>query len=47
MDRPPLKLLDRVRVRIRLKGYSQAFNAILFLYNQVLNTEMPDDINTL
>jgi len=90
-----MKLLDKVRVRIRLKGYSirteksyvswikrfilfhgkrhpkelgkpeieaflshlvmnldvssstqnQAFNAILFLYNQVLETEMPEDIN--
>ena len=95
MKTPPLKLLDRVRVRIRLKGYSirteksyvswikrfilfhgkrhpnelgkpeieaflshlvmrsnvsastqnQAFNAILFLYNQVLDTEMPENIN--
>ena len=90
-----MKLLDKVRVRIRLKGYSirteksyvswikrfiifhdkrhpselgrseieaflshlvielnvasstqnQAFNAILFLYKQVLNSEMPDNIN--
>jgi len=95
MNRPPMKLLDKVRVRIRLKGYSirteksyvswikrfiifhdkrhpselgrseieeflshlvmelnvasstqnQAFNAILFLYKQVLNSEMPDNIN--
>ena len=96
MNTPPLKLLDRVRIRIRLKGYSirteksyvswikrfimfhgkrhpeemgkseieaflshlvmnldvssstqnQAFNAILFLYNQVLNAKMPENINS-
>jgi integron integrase len=95
MNTPPLRLLDRVRLWIRLKGYSirtektyvswvkrfilfhgkrhpeelgkpeieaflshlvihsnvsastqnQAFNAILFLYNQVLEKEMPEDIN--
>ncbi len=95
MNSPPLKLLDKVRVRIRLKGYSirteksyvswikrfilfhnkrhpqemgkpeieaflshlvmrlnvaastqnQAFNALLFLYNQVLDVDMPEDIN--
>ncbi len=92
-----MKLLDKVKVRIRLKGYSirteksyvswirrfiifhnkrhptelgkteieaflshlvmnldvssstqnQAFNAILFLYNQVLDSEMPNDISSL
>jgi integron integrase len=96
MNTPPIKLLDRVRVRIRLKGYSirteksyvswikrfiffhgmrhpkemgkseieaflshlvinsdvaastqnQAFNAILFLYNQVLDEKMPENINS-
>jgi len=96
MNSPPVKLLDKVRVRIRLKGYSirteksyvswirrfilfhgkrhpnelgnsdienflshlvmdfnvssstqnQAFNAILFLYKQVLNSEMPENINS-
>ncbi len=75
MNSPPLKLLDKVRVRIRLKGYSirteksyvswikrfilfhskrhpqemgkcvKAFNALLFLYNQVLDVDMPEDIN--
>lgn len=94
---PPVRLLDRVRQRIRLKGYSirtersysqwikrfiffhnkrhprdmgkmeieaflsdlsinrnvaastqnQAFNALLFLYNQVLEMKMPDDINAM
>lgn len=93
----PVKLLDKVRQRIRLKGYSirtersyaqwikrfilfhdkrhpkdmgkmeieaflsylamnrnvaastqnQAFNALLFLYNQVLEMKMPDDINAM
>jgi integron integrase len=97
MNSPQLKLLDRVRCRIRVKGYSirtektyvswikrfilfhdkrhpqemgkpeieaflsylavnlnvaastqnQAFNAILFLYNHVLNTEMPQNINAI
>lgn len=97
MRNPPVKLLDRVRHRIRLKGYSirtektyvswirqfilfhgkqhprdmgkpeieaflsylvikrnvasstqnQAFNAILFLYNHVLDVDMPKDINIL
>jgi len=97
MRNPPVKLLDRVRHRIRLKGYSirtektyvswirqfilfhgkqhprdmgkpeieaflsylvmkrnvasstqnQAFNAILFLYNHVLDVDMPEDINAL
>ena len=97
MRNPPVKLLDRVRQRIRLKGYSirtektyvswirqvilfhgkqhprnmgkpeieaflsylvmkrnvasstqnQAFNAILFLYNHVLDVDMPEDINAL
>jgi integron integrase len=92
-----MKLLDKVKVRIRLKGYSirteksyvswirrfiifhnkrhptelgkteieaflthlvmnldvssstqnQAFNAILFLYNQVLDSEMPNNISSL
>lgn len=95
--RPPTRLLDKVRQRIRLKGYSirtersytqwirrfilfhdkrhpkdmgkkeieaflsdlvmnrnvaastqnQAFNALLFLYNQVLEMQMPDDINAM
>ena len=95
MRNPPAKLLDQVRQRIRLKGYSirtektyvswirqfilfhgkrhpqdmgkpeieafltylvmkrnvasatqnQAFNSILFLYNHVLDVEMPEDIN--
>jgi integron integrase len=93
----PVRLLDKVRQRIRLKGYSirtersyaqwikrfilfhnkrhprdmgkmeieaflsdlainrnvaastqnQAFNALLFLYNQVLEMKMPDDINAM
>jgi integron integrase len=97
MDNSPVKLLDKVRQRIRLKGYSirteksyiswikrfilfhgkrhpqemgkpeietflshlvmkhnvasstqnQAFNAILFLYNHVLDVDMPEDINAL
>ena len=97
MSNSSVKLLDRVRLRIRLKGYSirtektyvswikrfilyhdkrhpremgkteieaflsylvsdlnvasstqnQAFNAILFLYKQVLQTEMPQDINAI
>ena len=97
MRNPPAKLLDQVRQRIRLKGYSirtektyvswirqfilfhgkrhpqdmgkpeieafltylvmnrnvasstqnQAFNSILFLYNQVLNADMPQKINAL
>ncbi len=97
MRNPPVKLLNRVRQRIRLKGYSirtektyvswirqfilfhgkqhprnmgkpeieaflshlvmkrnvasstqnQAFNAILFLYNHVLDVDMPEDINAL
>jgi site-specific recombinase XerD len=96
-QQPPVRLLDKVRQRIRLKGYSirtersysqwikrfilfhnkrhprdmgkveieaflsdlainrkvaastqnQAFNALLFLYNQVLEMEMPDDINAM
>ena len=95
MEKPSLKLLDLVRQRIRLKGYSirtekayvswikryilfhdkrhpedmgkaeieaflshlamklnvapstqnQAFNAILFLYNHVLQKDMPEDID--
>jgi len=95
MERPPAKLLDRVRYRIRLKGYSirteqsyvswirrfilfhnkrhpqdmgkgeieaylthlavtrhvspstqnQAFNALLFLYRNVLEIEFPENIN--
>ena len=95
MDRPPVKLLDRARYRIRLKGYSirteqsyvswmrrfilfhnkrhpqdmgkceieaylthlavtrhvspstqnQAFNALLFLYRDVLEIEFPENIN--
>jgi integron integrase len=95
--KPPVKLLDRVRQRIRLKGYSirtekaysewikryilfhnkrhpnemgkqeieaflshlvvnrnvapstqnQAFNAILFLYEQVLEKSMPEDISAI
>jgi len=95
MDRPPAKLLDRARYRIRLKGYSirteqsyvswirrfilfhnkrhpqdmgkseieaflthlavnrhvspstqnQAFNALLFLYRNVLEIEFPETIN--
>ena len=95
MGKPPLKLLDRVRYRIRLKSYSirteqaytgwvrrfiifhnkrhpedmgkaeieaflsylainrhvaastqnQAFNALLFLYRNVLEIEFPDNIN--
>lgn len=94
---PPVRLLDKVRQRIRLKGYSirtersysqwikrfilfhdkrhakdmgkmeieaflsdlamnrnvaastqnQAFNALLFLYHQVLEMKMPDDINAM
>ena len=97
MGNPQVKLLDRVRQSIRLKGYSirteqsyvswikrfilfhgkrhprdmkkpeieaflshlvmkrnvasstqnQAFNAILFLYNHVLDVDMPQDINAL
>jgi integron integrase len=97
MRNPPVKLLDRVRQSIRLKGYSirtertyvswirqfvlfhakrhprdmgkpeieaflsylvmkrnvasstqnQAFNSILFLYNNVLDVDMPQDINAL
>lgn len=97
MDQPPVKLLDKVRHRIRLKGYSirtektyvewirrfivfhnkrhpkemgrieiesflthlvmqhnvapatqnQAFNAILFLYVQVLEMDMPDNIQSM
>ena len=97
MGNPPVKLLDKVRQCIRLKGYSirtektyvswirqfilfhgkqhprdmgkpeieaflsylvikrnvasstqnQAFNAILFLYNHVLDVDMPEDINAL
>ena len=97
MGNSPVKLLDRVRQCIRLKGYSirteksyaswikrfilfhgkrhpqdmgkpeieaflshlvmtrnvasstqnQAFNAILFLYNHVLDVDMPEDINAL
>ncbi len=97
MGNSPVKLLDKVRQRIRLKGYSirteksyvswikrfilfhgkrhpqemgkseieaflshlvmkrnvasstqnQAFNAILFLYNHVLDLDMPQDINAL
>jgi hypothetical protein len=97
MGIPPVRLLDKVRQRIRLKGYSirteksyvswikrfvpfhdkrhpqnmgkheieaflshlvmkrnvasstqnQAFNAILFLYNNVLDADMPQDINAL
>jgi integrase len=97
MGNPPVKLLDRVRQCIRLKGYSirteksyvswikrfvlfhgkrhprdmgkpeieaflshlvmkrnvasstqnQAFNAILFLYNHVLDVDMPQNINAL
>ncbi len=97
MGNSPVKLLDKVRQRIRLKGYSirteksyvswikrfilfhgkrhpqdmgkpeietflshlvmkrnvasstqnQAFNAILFLYNHVLDVDMPEDINAL
>jgi integron integrase len=95
MERPPAKLLDRARYRIRLKGYSirteqsyvswirrfilfhnkrhpqdmgkceieaylthlavtrhvspstqnQAFNALLFLYRNVLEIEFPENIN--
>ena len=95
MERPPAKLLDRVRYRIRVKGYSirteqsyvdwarrfiifhnkrhpqnmgkpeieaflthlavnrnvspstqnQAFNALLFLYRDVLEIEFPENIN--
>ena len=95
MERPPAKLLDKVRYRIRLKGYSirteqsyvswirrfilfhnkrhpqdmgkveieaylthlavnrhvsastqnQAFNALLFLYRNVLEIEFPENIN--
>ena len=95
MARPPAKLLDRARYRIRLKGYSirteqsyvswirrfilfhnkrhpqdmrkdeieaflthlavnrhvapstqnQAFNALLFLYRNVLEIEFPENIN--
>jgi integron integrase len=97
MDKPPVKLLDLVRQRIRLKGYSihtektycewikryifyhnkrhpremgrkdiekflshlvmdrnvapstqnQAFNAILFLYRNLLEMDMPDNIQAL
>ena len=97
MRNPPVKLLDRVRQSIRLKGYSlrtektyvswirqfvlfhgkrhprdmgkpeieaflshlvmkrnvasstsnQAFNSILFLYNHVLDEDMPENINAL
>ena len=97
MGIPPVRLLDKVRQCIRLKGYSirteksyvswikryiifhgkqhpqdmgkpeieaflshlvlkrnvasstqnQTFNAILFLYNNVLDTDMPQDINAL
>lgn len=97
MVNPPVKLLDRVRQSIRLKGYSirteksyvswikrfilfhgkrhprdmeqpeieaflshlvmkrnvasstqnQAFNAILFLHNHVLDVDMPQNINAL
>jgi len=97
MGNSPVKLLDKVRQCIRLKGYSirteksyvswikrfilfhgkrhpqdmgkpeieaflsdlvmkhnvasstqnQAFNAILFLYNHVLDADMPEDINAL
>ena len=97
MGNPPVKLLDRIRQCIRLKGYSirteksyaswikrfilfhgkrhpqdmgkpeieaflsnlvmtrnvasstqnQAFNAILFLYNHVLDVDMREDINAL
>lgn len=97
MKNPPVKLLDKVRQRIRLKGYSirteksyvewirryilfhnkrhpktmgkaeieaflsdlvmtrnvapstqnQAFNAILFLYVQVLEIKMPEDIQAI
>ena len=95
MERPPAKLLDRIRYRIRVKGYSirteksyvdwarrfilfhnkrhpqnmgkdeieaylthlavkrhvspstqnQAFNALLFLYRNVLEIEFPENIN--
>lgn len=97
MSHPPVKLLDQVRSRIRLKGYSirteksyvewirrfilfhnkrhpkemgkaeiesflshlvlqrnvasstqnQAFNAILFLYDQVLEVKMPEEIQSI
>lgn len=97
MQNPPVKLLDQVRQRLRLKGYSirteksytewirryilfhnkrhpkdmdkkeieaflshlvlernvapstqnQAFNAILFLYDQVLEIKMPDNIQSI
>lgn len=97
MGNSPVKLLDKVRQRIRLKGYSirteksyvswikrfilfhgkrhpqemgkpeietflshlvmkhnvasstqnQAFNAILFLYNHVLDADMPENVNAL
>jgi integron integrase len=97
MGNPPIKLLDKVRRKIRLKGYSirteksyvewirrfilfhgkrhpkemgkeeiesflshlviqrnvasstqnQAFNAILFLYDQVLEAKMPEDIQAI
>jgi integron integrase len=97
MSHPPVKLLDQVRSRIRLKGYSirteksyvewirrfilfhnkrhpremgkaeiesflshlvlqrnvaastqnQAFNAILFLYDQVLGMKMPENIQSI
>ena len=97
MNNPPVKLLDKVRQCIRLRGYSirtektyaswikrfilfhdkrhpqemgkpeieaflsnlvmkrnvasstqnQAFNAILFLYNHVLDVDMPEDIDAL
>jgi integron integrase len=97
MSNPPVKLLDQVKRKIRLKGYSirteksyvewirrfilfhgkrhpkemgkaeienflshlviqrnvasstqnQAFNAILFLYDQVLESKMPEDIQSI
>lgn len=97
MENPPVKLLDRVRQKIRVKGYSirtekayidwikrfiifhgkrhpkemgkgeiedflshlaiqhkvasstqnQAFNAILFLYDQVLEMKMPEKIKSM
>ena len=97
MSNPPIKLLDQVRSKIRLKGYSirteksyvewirrfilfhhkrhpkemgkaeiesflshlviqrnvasstqnQAFNAILFLYDHVLETKMPEEIQSI
>ncbi len=76
MEKHPVKLLDQVRDRIRLKHYSirteqayvswikrfilfhkkrhppdmgereiEAFNALLFLYNRVLNKRLEDGIN--